>query len=73
MKNPQKVKIYDMIDYLVCEYQAKVTIAYDEITIFHTLFGGIGGHRHYRYNSENIIEVMRKIIGEIDGENEQAR
>ena len=64
MKNSKKARIWDLINYLVCEYKAKVEIAYDEITLYHPLID----HTHVRYNDSNIIEVLSNLCLQLDFE-----
>jgi len=73
MKNSEKARIYDLINYMTDHHHAIVEIKYDEITVSPHTNTKIMAHTHERYNSENMVEVLVKLCTWLDNFHQQNR
>ena len=63
MTNRYKIQVFDCVQYLINECQARVLIEHDEITVWHLKFD----HTHVRLDdNDNVLGILRDIIMRIE-------
>lgn len=63
MKTSEKARIWDLINYLVCELDCKVLVKYDEFTVYHHSID----HTHVRWYDDIAVEQLTKLVHHIEG------
>lgn len=64
MKNSEKARVWDLLNYLVSELGCTVAIKYDEFTVYHPSID----HTHVRWHDEIAVEQLLKLTNHIEGQ-----